>query len=211
MALFKCICTVFGNIFFEKIVMTLFKSICTVFGDVFFEDDCYGIGWVLTCEVVACRGGEVLVAVAAGDHLQVVHLYKTLSFSTSYRQLLLLTKKYKPSMMFTLFFEKSEFYQNAPLSARTDARHSAESSSTISASLLRGKRLSKSSVCWRGRPWRWRGEARRDWRAGHQVGRGACQDAVRRRRRAGHLHRRQEPDMACVTVRVACSAPTSAF
>ena len=43
MALFKCICTVFGNIFFEKIVMTLFKSICTVFGDVFF-DDIYGIG-----------------------------------------------------------------------------------------------------------------------------------------------------------------------
>ena len=44
MTLFKCICTVFGNIFFEKIVMTLSKSICTVFGDVFFEDDCYGIG-----------------------------------------------------------------------------------------------------------------------------------------------------------------------
>ena len=37
MALFKCICTVFGNIFFEKIVMTLFKSICTFFGDVLFE------------------------------------------------------------------------------------------------------------------------------------------------------------------------------
>ena len=63
MALFKCICTVFGNIFFEKIVMTLFKSICTVFGNVLFEkfdmalfksictvfgdvffDDIYGIG-----------------------------------------------------------------------------------------------------------------------------------------------------------------------
>ena len=197
------------------IVMALLKSICTVFGNVFFENVCYDIVWVLTCEVVACRGGEVLVAVAAGDHLQVVHLYKTLWLSTLYRQLLLLTKKYKPSMTFTLFsmffFEKSDFYQNAPRSTRTDARHRAVSSSTISASLL-DKRLSKgSSVCWRGRPWRWRAEARRDWRAGHQVGRGACQDAVRRRRRAGHLHRGQEPDMACVTVRVSCSAPTSAF
>ena len=187
--------------------MALFKNIWTFFGNIFFENDCYDIfGWVLTCEVVACRGGEVLVAVAAGDHLQVVHLYKTLWLSTLYRQLLLLTKKYKPSMMLTLFsiFFKSDFYQNAPLSARTDARHRAESSSTISACWL-DKRLSKgSSVCWRGRPWHWRAEARRDWRAGHQVGRGACQDAVRRRRRAGHLHRRQEPDMASVTVRVSC-------
>ena len=83
--------------------MALLKSICTVFGNVFFENVCHDIVWVLTCEVVACRGGEVLVAVATGDHLQVVHLFKKLWLSTLYRQLLLLTKVYKPSMMFTLF------------------------------------------------------------------------------------------------------------
>ena len=89
--------------FLKMIVMALFMSNARFLAMCFLKMFFYDIFLVLTCEVVACRGGEVLVAVAAGDHLKVVHLYKTLSLSTLYRQLLLLTKKYKPSMMFTLF------------------------------------------------------------------------------------------------------------
>ena len=81
-------------------------SICAVFGNIFVDNVCYGI----LVEVSPAR--SLLAEEEKSSYpsppeitfkVQVVHLYKTLSLSTLYRQLLLLTKKYKPSMMFTLF------------------------------------------------------------------------------------------------------------